>query len=218
MNCGAQLQIGVKREATEMERINPYNPQGNYAAPPMQPYQAPPMRPGYGQAPVPPQASNAAEDGTEEETKEYDPSGRRFAIILSVAALVMTIVALFALPLDFNSFDTTLFRIGLMDGETTVMALTIIALVIALVALIMPMFTVISGLLVVIAAFLAYGDVDLLSLVSAPGCAVFLLLVVYIISLGLVATVFMKKFIENNQGGVPLFRACYLAWTGIPHN
>jgi hypothetical protein len=211
-------------EPPEVERIGSRDRNNLYAvpgyAPPQQPLPgfAPPQQPLPGFAP--------AASGEQEEKKhvefnisDYDASCRRFAIILSVSAMALTIVALFALPLDFNSFDRTLLRVGMMGGETVVMALTIVALVVGLISLIMPMCNVVTGALLVAASYMAYNDLPaLFGHLSSPGFIVFILLAVYIIVLGMVSTLFMKKFIDNNADGVPLFKACYLTWTGIPHN
>lgn len=231
INCGAQLHLGIRREAMEVERIASFDQNKQYPAPvasqqppapgfvPMPP--APSVAPVQQVQQVPEQQQQESGMGIEEDepVATYDPSGRRFAIILSVSALAITLVALFALPMDFNSFDNTLLRVGLMDGETTVMALVIVTLVISLVSLIMPLFNVLSGILLIVASFMAYNDMTaLFSQLSSPGFIVFILLAVYVIILGVVSTIFMKRFIDNNVGGVPLFRACYLTWTGIPHN
>ena len=220
MNCGAQLQLGIRREAAEVERIAPFDQNKLYAAPAVpatQQEQAP--APGFApMPPVPVQQQNEELSG-HSASSDYDPSGRSFAILLSVSALAITLVALFALPLDFNSFDNTLLRVAILDGETTVMALVIVTLVVSLVSLIMPMFNVVTGALLITASYMAYNDLtDMFIQLSSPGFIVYVLLAVYVIVLGVVSTIFMKRFIDHNIDGVPVFRACYLTWTGIPHN
>ncbi len=208
---------------TEVERIPAFDKNKMYGGAAMAPVTQQEQAPASGFASIPPVPVQQQQN--EEETEEYvshgsyDSSGRSFAIILSVSALTITLVALFALPLDFNSFDRTLLRVGLLDGEATVMALAIVTLVAALVSLIMPMFNVFTGILLIVASFMAYNDkTDLFFQLSSPGFIVFVLLAVYVIVLGVVSTIFMKRFIDNNMDGVPVFRACYLTWTGIPHN
>ncbi len=221
MNCGAQLQLGIRREAAEVERIAPFDRNKLYAAPPMAPVEQE-QAPATGFVPaalVPVQQQNEETEKDYGSQGDYDSSGRSFAILLSVSALAITLVALFALPLDFDSFDNTLLRVAMIDGETTVMALVIVTLVVGLVSLIMPMFNVVTGALLIVSSYMAYNDlVDKFLQLSSPGFIVYVLLAVYVIVLGVVSTIFMKRFINHNINGVPVFRACYLTWTGIPHN
>jgi len=231
--------MGIRRDSMEVERIGAYNPNRQYNAPMMQPSQRPqyqqqyvPIPPVQQQmppvqqpvplvqqvqpyAPVPPEPKEKEEK--DQDAKEYKPFGRRPAIILSIVAFAFTMVSLFALPLDFTSFDTTMLRIGMMDGQTTIMAMTIITMVIAIVALLLPFMSVLSGILVMATAFMAYGIEGLFDFPTGIGCAVFVLLTLDIIVLGVVSTIFMKKFIGNNLEDISILRACYLTWTGIPH-
>lgn len=208
VNCGADLRETVGKPASEVERISAYNPNANYAAPMMDPYR--PL------AQAPQQPVQPVEASDDETVKEYNPSGRRFAIILSIVALALTVVSLFAIPLDFEDFNMTLLRIGMMPGQTTVLILTFLTLVIALFAILEPLMTIASGACLVAAASMVFVQEGQLFF-TTPGLLVFILIAVDIIVLGIVSTVFMKKFVGNNLEGIPLFRACYLTWTGIAH-
>lgn len=269
------MQVGIRRDSMEVERLGAYNPNRQYSAPPYRSFQRPPvqqaytfrtpaqqqyaprppMQPQYAPrppvqrpyaqepverigpapmvaAPMPqsvnnppmpqpvsppaPQKADVQEDKVSDR-KEYVRSGRRPAIVLSLAAFVLTMVALFALPLDFSSFDTTLLRIGMLDGQTVILATTIITMVFALVAILMPMVSVVSGICMMATAIMAYGVEGLFDFPTGAGCAVFVMLATYIIGCGIVSTIFMKKFITSNLDDVPILRACYLTWTGIPH-
>jgi len=279
------MQVGIRRDSMEVERLGAYNPNRQYSASPYRSFQRPPvqqaytfrppaqqqyatrppMQPQYSSrqpvqpqyAPRPPVQRPYAQEPIERigpapmvpvtpmqpvnnppvsqpvsppvpqkadvqeekgpDRKEYNSSGRRPAIVLSLAAFVLTMVALFALPLDFSSFDTTLLRIGMLDGQTVILATTIITMVFALVAILMPMVSVVSGICMMATAIMAYGVEGLFDFPTGAGCAVFVMLATYIIGCGIVSTMFMKKFITSNLDDVPILRACYLTWTGIPH-
>ncbi len=200
-----------------VERIGPAPQTMNRPVPPPVPVPVP-VSPPVSQAPAPPvQQDTSVKTEEDSETKKYVSTGRRPAIILSLAAFVLTVIALFALPLDFSSFDTTLLRIGMLDGQTVVLATTIITMVLAVVAILLPMVSVLSGLCMMVTAIMAYGVEGLFDFPTGPGCAVFVMLATYIIGCGIVSTLFMKKFITSNLDDVPILKACYLTWTGIPH-
>ena len=217
VNCGADLKesIGTERAPEEVERIGAYDPNKTYPAaqvPPQQPVQQPPMQ-AY---PLQPPQTRVRPRLTA--PTNYNPKGRGFGIILSVVSLIVTIVSLFAIPANFATFDTTFLRIGMMEGETTILIMTFVTLAIAIVALLEPIFSIGSGICLIITAYLVYSEeiFKILSL-GTPGFIVFILLAIDIIVLGFVAMVFMRKFVNNNIKGINMFKACYLAWTGIPH-
>ena len=192
-----------------MERIGAYDPNRPYQAPPMNPNMNPNMPP---YMPMPPATRKKDKPKAE---GEYDPKGRSFAIILSVCALAITIVALFAIPVDFEHFDKTILRVG-MNNQTAIFAMTFVTLAVGIVALIEPLMTVVSGISLMATAALIFTANPALGL-STPGMIVFVLLAIDIIALGIVSMIFMKKFIANNIEGVPIFKACWFTWTGIAH-
>jgi hypothetical protein len=198
----------------DVERIGAFDPSKDYSipVPPPSPLQ-PPYRP-YGQ-------SNFLFGRRQKVTPGgYNPAGRTFGIVLSISALVVTIVALFAIPLDFSDFDRTFLRVGMSDGMGTILIMTFVTLFIGIVALLMPFLNIASGLCLIVTGFIAYGEVGVDTFegfFTTPGLIVFILIALDIIALGIISTVFMRKFVNNNLPGVPFFKACYLAWTGIPH-
>ncbi len=193
----------------EIERLGAYDPNKNYPqpAPPMRPLmQQPPM---YPPAPMPPAPKKELQEG------EYNPKGRRFGIILAIVALGITLVSLFAIPLDFSDFDNTILRYGMDDGGSAILIMTFVTLAVAIIALLEPLFSIGSGICMIITAYLVFATES--SILETPGMIVFILLAIDVMVLGIVATIFMKSFVNNNIKDVNLFRACYLAWTGIPH-
>ena len=188
-----------------MERIGAYDPNRPYQAPPANPNMPPYM-------PMPPATRKKDKPKAE---GEYDPKGRSFAIILSICALAITIVTLFAIPVDFENFDKTILRVG-MNDQAVILAMTFITLAIGIVALIEPLMTVVSGICLISTAALIFTADPTLGM-STPGMIVFVLLAIDIIALGVVSMIFMKKFIDSNIQDVPIFKACWFTWTGIAH-
>ena len=223
VNCGTSLKEAIGSSAPpepqvhEVERIGSYNPDKSYPAPPMQPVN------GYNQnqygkqmnnmQPMPPMVPPMAQNMR---SSQYNRSGRGFAIILSIAALAITIVSLFGIPLDFSSFDNTFLRVGMESADGVYLILTFVTLAIGIFALLEPLFAVVSGGCIIGLAAIAYGDAALAYFGTAE-LIVFVLLAVDIMVLGIVSMIFMRKFVNNNIKGVNAFKACYLTWAGIPH-
>ena len=216
VNCGTSLKASVGDSTPpdlrprEVERIGAYDPQRTYPAPPMQPvtYNQPqPGRPGQPMAPpmmpmVRPPMS-------------YNRSGRAFAIILSITALAVTIVALFAIPLDFASFNNTFLRVGMARADSPILVLTFVTLAVGIIALMEPILCLVSGGCLIGLAAIAYTD-ETLAFFGTAEMIVFILLAIDIMVLGFVSLVFMRKFVNNNIKGVNAFKACYLTWVGLP--
>lgn len=200
----------MDRTSDDVERIAAYNPDKVYPAPQNQPPAQQPMA-----QPPAPMNYNMPPIVNTRGPMRYNPKGRAFGIMFSVLALVVTIVSLFAIPIDFESFDTTLLRVGMMEGQTTILILTFVTLAIGVIALLEPILTFASGVCLMVTAYLVFSDATLM--LTTPGLIVFILLAIDVIALGFVATVFMRKFVNNNVRGVNFIKACYLAWTGIPH-
>ncbi|AMK13564.1 hypothetical protein AUP07_0510 [methanogenic archaeon mixed culture ISO4-G1] len=227
VNCGADLEesietqtelkeeeTAVKEETEEVERIGAYDPNKDYSIPPQQqpPAQQPP------QQPYPPMYGAPLLKPTRGKipvVTMYDPRGRKMGIMFSIAALAVSLITLFAIPMDFASLDNTIFRIGLMEGNTTVLVLVLLTLALAVIALLEPVFAAGTAICLIVTGYVMLKDN--LVFFGAPEFAVVLLIALDVAALGIVAMVFMRKFVMNNIHETNLFKACYLAWTGIPH-
>jgi hypothetical protein len=212
--CGAELNPPLHSgDAEEVERIGAYDPNKQYTAPPMQPVMSPQMQqqPPYGYGVPMPMPMRKKKQQT-----DYNPKGRRLAIILSVVSLVITIVALFGIPANFESFDTTLLRVGMMEGQSTILIMTFVTLAVAIVALIEPLLALGSGICLIATASLVFTGAAL-DIMSTPGLIVFILLAADVMVIGFVSAINMRKFVNNNLGDTQIFKACYKTWTGIPH-
>ncbi len=240
VNCGSDLsesigQQGVPEEVVNTEQTEQTDQAGQFdQAAPAQEFGAAPEQPREYIAPTPAPADpflNPQQQYAEPPARkrrnlmgeyhvdplhEYDPTGRAFGIMLSVIALVITLVALFIIPTDFAQFDRTLLRVGMMPDQIAILAMTIVTLAIAVISLVEPLLNIGTGICLIVTATLVYTSTTV-GFMTVPGLIVYILLAVDIIVLGVVSMIFMRKFVNNNIKGVPLFKACLLAWTGIPH-
>ncbi len=211
VNCGADMFDSTGEPVPDrqpVERLSPYDPNRQYMQPVPPPYQQGPYGTPLPPVPVPVQPKKA-------EVLNYQPKGRKFAIALSITAMVLTIITLFGMPADFASFDNTVLRIGMQPGEEVILVLTFVTLAIAIAALLEPILCIVTGILIiVIASLLASGPV--IDSFLAANLIVFILIAVDIMVLGIVSMIFMRKFVDNNVKDVDMFKSCYLTWVGIP--
>lgn len=232
VNCGASLSatvgdstpIDLRKPAQEVERIGSYDPKRNYPAPAMQPVgvnqpygrMAQPPAPNQPMPPAQPPMMPPMAPPVNNFAVNYNHKGRGFAILLSLSALAVTIVALFGIPLDFESFNNTFLRIGMSVSDKPILLMTFITLAVGIVALVEPIVCLVSGGCLIGLAVITYTD-SAIAFFGTAELVVFILIALDIMALGIISVVFMKKFVNNNIKGVNSLKACYLTWVGIPH-
>ena len=194
---------------------NPYQQQAPYG----QPYQ---QAPPYGQQyPYPPQQPYGAYPGQQKQPIAYLPgcpdnnkNFRFISIILAFAALVVTVVALFAIPMDGADMATTLFGIGVAEDGLPVLVFAIVSLVIAAVGIFLPIVSIVTGVCVICTAALILTGTGFVGLDANVPLVIGLGAVVIV--LGLVSSLLMNKYVRSNVRNVTMFQCSLFTWKGIP--
>ena len=232
-------QLGYNPNAgQEIERLGPYNPNANYYVPPaqqygqqqpfqqpyQQPYQQQPGQQQYMQQPYQQQQYPPAP------YQQFNPYGGRpqpfylqgapnnntnlrwIAIILAIATLAVTLVSLFVIPIDDSG--TTLLGLGLDDPDAmVVLVFVIISLVIGIVGVFIPIFSIVTGVCVIATVALLFTNEGYSFDTSV--LFIFVGVSVVIMVLGLIASLFMNKYVRSNVRNVTMFDCCMMTWKGV---
>lgn len=182
--------------------------QQQYAAPMQQQWQPP-----YGQ-PYP-QQSGRGKMVFLQGSPNNNTNLRYVGIGLSIAAFVLTIVALAAI----NVIDSkSLISFGLdKDGQIMILVFSIVAIVVGVASILVPMFTVVSGVCVIMTDALLKISNNLAAThtIDDGGFAIIIVLAALVMVLGIASSFVMGKYVRSNVRNVTMFQCNLFTWTGI---
>ena len=140
---------------------------------------------------------------------------RIIAIIVSIAALAVAMVALFAIPSDLSDFGTTLLSLGLGEDGMIVLVFVIISLVVGIIGLLIPIFSIVTGVCIIATAALILTNPGFSDTMDITGMLVFVVMAVLVMGLGLLSSLMMSKYVRANVRNVNMLQCSIMTWTGV---
>ncbi len=233
-NCGAELivpqedpRMGQPQPGNpEVERIGAYNPNVNYNIPNQPPQQQYNQQQQYGQQQYNQGQYQGQQYGQYQQPQDSSviymygaPNNnvnfRWLGIILAVVSLAMVFVSLVAIPADMSDMGNTLLSLGLGENGLFILIFVIICIVIGIIGLLIPLFNIVTGVCIIATGALVMTNSGFSDNITTAGFLVIVAMALIVIVTGLLAAMFMSKYVRSNVRNVNMLQCCLWSWMRI---
>jgi len=140
---------------------------------------------------------------------------RWLGIILAVVSLAMVFVSLVAIPADMSDMGNTLLSLGLGENGLFILIFVIICIVIGIIGLLIPLFNIVTGVCIIATGALVMTNSGFSDNITTAGFLVIVAMALIVIVTGLLAAMFMSKYVRSNVRNVNMLQCCLWSWMRI---